>query len=256
MTRDELEFSISQYLDGTLAAGEAEALEEVLARDAGARAMLAEERQLTALLRAASGPLPPVRWDALASRIGQAVAGAKIDVAAVAPTEARGRYEGNGVGILAGVDGSMNAGIAERNNGAPGDVMTPLVLTPHLRGARTGRAGGRRGGGRSPWRPLPTGRLALAASVLLAIGGALALWRYGPFGQGNDERPTPPVVVVKEIRVVDPDQSVVAQNITIGLEAGDPPSVYAGADDYVESPRPRVLISSTTAPAPEEPGLE
>ena len=41
MTRDELEFSISQYLDGTLGARERDALDERLATDAEARALLA-----------------------------------------------------------------------------------------------------------------------------------------------------------------------------------------------------------------------
>ena len=42
MTRDELEFRISQYLDGALAAGEQAALEARFATDADARAMLDE----------------------------------------------------------------------------------------------------------------------------------------------------------------------------------------------------------------------
>src|ERR1700761_200522 len=68
---DELEFSISQYLDGTLSAPEAAALEQVLASDAAARALLDEYRQLDALIK--SAPLPAVRWDALASSISSAI---------------------------------------------------------------------------------------------------------------------------------------------------------------------------------------
>ena len=44
MTPDQLEFAISQYLDGTLAADEQAALERHLETDAGARQMLAEYR--------------------------------------------------------------------------------------------------------------------------------------------------------------------------------------------------------------------
>lgn len=71
MTRDELEFSISQYLDGTLPEAQRPALEARLAVDAAAQAILAEERALTRLLR--SEPLPEVRWDRLAESISSAV---------------------------------------------------------------------------------------------------------------------------------------------------------------------------------------
>lgn len=72
MTRDELEFQISQYLDGTLGEAARSALEARLAVDAEARAMLDEYRRLDAALKAA--PLPAVNWDALSSQISAAVA--------------------------------------------------------------------------------------------------------------------------------------------------------------------------------------
>jgi negative regulator of sigma E activity len=72
MTRDELEYALSQYLDGTLPESEASALEELLATDASARSLLAEYRTLDRALRAA--PLPPFDIDALSSRISAAVA--------------------------------------------------------------------------------------------------------------------------------------------------------------------------------------
>lgn len=76
MTGEELEFSIAQYADGTLPAGERAALEAVLARDAGARALLAEYRALDAALADAAhaDALPGVRWDALAERTSRIVA--------------------------------------------------------------------------------------------------------------------------------------------------------------------------------------
>lgn len=76
MTRDELEFSISQYLDGTLGARERGALDERLATDHEARALFAEYQSLQHVLAAA--PLPDVRWDALASQISGAVARAEL----------------------------------------------------------------------------------------------------------------------------------------------------------------------------------
>ena len=71
MTRDELEFRLSQYLDGTLAGAEADALEDRLARDQDARALLDEHRTITEFLR--QDALPQVHWDRLAATISQAV---------------------------------------------------------------------------------------------------------------------------------------------------------------------------------------
>jgi anti-sigma factor RsiW len=72
MTRDELEFSISQYLDGTLPAADRDALETRLGSDAEARAIYAEYEALQGVLAAA--PVPAVRWDRLAEEISAAVA--------------------------------------------------------------------------------------------------------------------------------------------------------------------------------------
>jgi anti-sigma factor RsiW len=72
MTRDELEFSISQYLDGGLGARERDELETRLATDGEARAMFAEYESLQKTLTAA--PLPDVRWDALAEHVSAQVA--------------------------------------------------------------------------------------------------------------------------------------------------------------------------------------
>ena len=72
MTRDELEFSISQYIDGTLGARERDALEERLATDAEARAVHAEYESLQRVLTAA--PVPELDWDQFAARISGAVA--------------------------------------------------------------------------------------------------------------------------------------------------------------------------------------
>src|SRR5688500_6358436 len=73
MPRDELEFSISQYLDGTLPAAERDALETRLGSDAEARALYAEYESLQGVLKAAVA-LPEVRWDSFAQHISAAVA--------------------------------------------------------------------------------------------------------------------------------------------------------------------------------------
>jgi anti-sigma factor RsiW len=75
MNRDELEFSIAQYADGTLPADQRAALEAVLAADDGARATLDAYRKLDAALAddRAARPLA-VRWDRLAEQISLSVA--------------------------------------------------------------------------------------------------------------------------------------------------------------------------------------
>jgi negative regulator of sigma E activity len=73
MSRDELEYAISQYADGTLAPIERPAVEERLATDPEARALLAEHRQFSSLLRN-SLPVPEIAWDKLRAQISQACA--------------------------------------------------------------------------------------------------------------------------------------------------------------------------------------
>src|SRR5579872_3481880 len=80
VTGEELEISITQYLDGTLPAEQRAALEAVLATDASARALLEEHRRLDAAMRSAM-PMPDVDWENLGRRISDAVA----DAPAAAP---------------------------------------------------------------------------------------------------------------------------------------------------------------------------
>src|SRR5439155_7362633 len=73
MDREQLEFRISQYVDGALPAAEAAALVETLASDAEARALLEDFRKLhSAMAREAA--LPAVKWDRLAAHLSDAVA--------------------------------------------------------------------------------------------------------------------------------------------------------------------------------------
>lgn len=73
MTRDELEFRISEYLDGTLLDEDRAALEQRFAVDADARQLLEEYRRVNQILHEAL-PLPAINYDALATRISDAVA--------------------------------------------------------------------------------------------------------------------------------------------------------------------------------------
>lgn len=78
MTTEQLEFAITRYLDGTLPSEERAALEERLATDPQAQALLAEHEKLTALLRS---PLPEMAWSELAGDFSAVVTGT-VDPAA------------------------------------------------------------------------------------------------------------------------------------------------------------------------------
>ena len=71
-TRDQLEYAISQYIDGTLPPVESAALEERFAVDAEARELLAEYRSLDRSLKA-SLPMPTVAWDRLHAHLSEVV---------------------------------------------------------------------------------------------------------------------------------------------------------------------------------------
>jgi anti-sigma factor RsiW len=71
-TRDQLEYAISQYIDGTLPPLESAALDERLAVDVEARDILAEYRALDQTLKT-SLPTPAVAWDRLHAHLSDAV---------------------------------------------------------------------------------------------------------------------------------------------------------------------------------------
>src|SRR4051812_19786782 len=72
MTRDEMEFLISQHLDGTLSPGDEAKVRELLETSAEARKIAAEYQKLNAVLMGGKD-LPAVKWDVLAERISKAV---------------------------------------------------------------------------------------------------------------------------------------------------------------------------------------
>ena len=73
MIDERLEFQIAQYADGTLPPAEVAALEQTLANDAQARALLDEYRRLDATLKREM-PVPAMNWDRLATHLCAAVA--------------------------------------------------------------------------------------------------------------------------------------------------------------------------------------
>ena len=71
MTREEMEFLISQHLDGTLSREEEAKVRELLDSSAEARAILAEYQKLDSALKSQAAPV--VKWDVLAETISAAV---------------------------------------------------------------------------------------------------------------------------------------------------------------------------------------
>src|SRR2546421_3244245 len=72
MTREEMEFLISQHLDGTLSREDEGKVRELLERSAEAKAIVGEYQKLDGVLKGAKD-LPAVKWDVLASTISSAV---------------------------------------------------------------------------------------------------------------------------------------------------------------------------------------
>lgn len=72
MTQDQLEFSITQYLDGSLPASERTALMERLEKDPEAREMLEEHRRLDNVFARAS--LPAFQLEAFSKQLSEAIA--------------------------------------------------------------------------------------------------------------------------------------------------------------------------------------
>lgn len=72
MNDEQLEFAISQYLDGSLPVAETAVLEARLNEDVAARELLEEYRKVDALLKAPAA-LPAVAWDKLSAHLSSAV---------------------------------------------------------------------------------------------------------------------------------------------------------------------------------------
>lgn len=79
LSPDQLEYSISQYLDGTLNPVELAAMDELLATDAEARAVLDEYRRLNLAVKSGL-PVPEMAWDELAASISASTAALDLPV--------------------------------------------------------------------------------------------------------------------------------------------------------------------------------
>ncbi|MGF1633924.1 MAG: anti-sigma factor family protein [Phycisphaerae bacterium] len=153
MVDEELEFQISRYLDDDLSPPETRALEERLAADAGARAVLADYRRLSATLSTGSD-LPQTSHTALLAALGP-----RLDAADTAA--AAGLY-------LAADDDGFDFAADDADpydDGTQQAERERLLIRP-----KPHRGVGLSGQGLGFWR------YAAAAAVLLtALGGAVLL---------------------------------------------------------------------------------
>jgi anti-sigma factor RsiW len=194
MTRDELEFQISQSLDGTLSAEENAALQERLANDAEARELLAEYRRLNKHLARAL-PLPAVNWDRLAEHLSGVIADADAANADAANADAA----------------NADAANADAANADAANADAPAVA---------GRIGS------ATWRS----RLAIAAGIIIAVSAGLLVYD----AQRPRVAPTPPGInAVNSSAVVigpraEPATGPVVQQITVGPS----PALAAKGDSW------------------------
>ncbi len=124
--RDQLEYAISQYLDGTLNEFDRRVLEERLATDAEARLLASEYAHVDAMLK--NTPVTPeVDFGALASRISAAVAEEDSHVAQ--PIRMYGsftRYAAIAAGIVLAIGVGLHM-IPSNDPVGPGTVATGTI---------------------------------------------------------------------------------------------------------------------------------
>jgi anti-sigma factor RsiW len=73
MTREQMEFLISQYLDGTISREDELVVRELLATSEEAQGIAAEYEKLDQFVKAAARPVPGMNWEKVGEAIGAAV---------------------------------------------------------------------------------------------------------------------------------------------------------------------------------------
>ena len=274
MTLEQLEFSISQYLDGSLPASEVAALEARLGEDPAARELLAEYRAVDAMLKSPAA-LPEVAWEKLSTCISGAISSeaeqfeftVSQHVDGILPADERpslqARLEADATARdLLDQHRKLNA-LLKSSAGLPNVHWNKLAS--HLSDVIADASAPRPMKLFANRRVIGIARLAVAACVLLA--SALGIRNHLSHGTGTNApivvgpRPADPrevAVIVPSVRPIDvqiggPDtekprgDAVVA--ITIGAADGAPgddgPSF---AEGIIASP-PRSLIASNAATA-------
>jgi anti-sigma factor RsiW len=236
MTPEQLEFAISQYLDGTLPAAERAALEQRLAEDAEARELLAEYRSLDRLMKDGR-ELPAVQWEQLTQTISAAVAGHEAidEEAEFALTQ----YADSALPLeqMQAVEQRLETDAAARHtleDYRSLDVMLrrslalPDVnwnrLTEHLSAAVDEQIE-RENYSITAWRRIMR-QIAVAACLLIVAGSAI--W----FSKMHGKTSVPGMVQVAEVTVIGPDRSTGTAVAELSL-ADEPESVARSRlDEY------------------------
>jgi hypothetical protein len=242
MSPEQLEFILTQYLDGTLPVEEAGALERTLESDRRAQALRDEHERLTALLR--SQALPEMDWDEVARDLSAVVTGS-VDEQARAEDQRLNvilkgatplpelRWDELSRRISAAVDGEMAGANAEDQafdamlRSTPKPAVRWDRLADHLSKTIAAEAGAQADErpaviGRIGWVQTAS-RLAMAACLVLAAG--LGIRFYMKARPGVDKPSNTAVVIVDTPKVETSNGPAVAE-ISIG-----PSKQYVASSD-------------------------
>jgi hypothetical protein len=284
MSPGQLEFAITQYLDGTLPPEQVDAVRARLETDPAAQAFLAEHEKLTALLR--SQPMPELDWSDLSGDLSAVVTGNVDEASRAADQKLNGvlkravtplpelRWEELTKRISAAVDSAVAAGATAENEpldallraAAPMPAVNWDRLATHLSDVVAAQAEVPAAEEKADL-PAPAtadvvgrigfvsrfARIAMAASVVL-VGGVIAIVASRNGGGTTDNRTTPlepskSFVDVGRMEVT--DQPAVAE-IKIG-----PSPAYAAAEGELNrrgvASRSPVVIVTPAVPDDDDP---
>lgn len=220
MTREQLEFAISQYLDGTLPADERAALERRLADDPAARELLEEYRHLDSVLKT-SAPLPNLDWNTLAAKISETIpavpADDELELAVVRYVDGElSQAESNDLEQRAAADGATRRLLAEHRSlltvlkhAWPLPAINWSLLSQRISDAIEESAAPVSYSLQAYLRPVL--RFAIAACMILAIGLAIR------FSLPQPPAPTPLV----QIAVAGPETAPAAAVVNINISPSD-----------------------------------
>jgi anti-sigma factor RsiW len=276
MTLEQLEFSITQYLDGTLPPEDLGALEARLAGDPQARAMLDEHRALTDLLR--SQPGPDLDWAEVAGDLSAVVTGTVSEQSRAADQKLNGvlkaatplpeiRWEA----LSQRISDAVDAAVADTDAGderfdemlRSASPMPPLIwerLASHLSGAVDAEARREEEDekpavlGRIGW-VRTFGSLAVAACVLVATGlGLRSYMMTGGNTNTGGQHAVAPTQGRTEVAVASPQSKVeidvptaeAARQPAVAEVSIGPSKSYAASDEgyhYTASRSPLVIVT-------------
>lgn len=127
MSRDELEFAISQYHDGGMPPLERAVVEEQLATNAEAREILAEYQRLDGMMRSEPAlALPAMDWDEVHARLSGAVANEAMPIKRLRIVEWQ-RWVGSAAAVAAAVAIVLFVSIKRDHTSRVADTGKPKI---------------------------------------------------------------------------------------------------------------------------------